>query len=121
MNLGKGFPGRAISMDIGTRPWADDTEKGYRYFLLMMDLFTWYVELQPLKDHEATTLLAAFQQGWVYRGHGIPSVILNDKGANVDGQVLREFCTKAGVNKRSTTPYHPQCDGMAERNVGLVK
>lgn len=28
---------------------------------------------------------------------------------------------KAGINKRATTPYHPQCDGMSERNIELVK
>ena len=108
-------------MDIGILPWTDDPVKGYRYFLLMVDLFTRYVELQPLRDQEANTLLDAFQQGWVYRGHGMPAIILTDKGANLDGRVFREFCAKAGVDKRATTPYHPQCDGMAERNIGLVK
>ena len=108
-------------MDIGTLPWSDDPEDGCRYFLFMVDLFTRYVELQPLRDQEADTLLAAFQQGWVYRGHGMPSIILTDKGANLDGRVFREFCLKAGVDKRSTTPYHPQADGMAERNIGLAK
>ena len=39
----------------------------------------------------------------------------------MDGQVFREFCRLAGVNKRRTTPYHPQCGGMAERHIGLVK
>ena len=51
----------------------------------------------------------------------MPSVILSDKGANIDGQVFRDFCQRAGVNKRRTTPYHPQCEAMAERNIGLVK
>ena len=121
MYIGHGIPGEAMAMDIGTLPWTDDPEKGYRYFLLMVDLFTRYVELQPLRDQEASTLLDAFQQGWVYRGHGMPAIILTDKGANLDGRVFREFCAKAGVDKRATTPYHPQCDGMAERNIGLVK
>ena len=67
------------------------------------------------------SILAAFQQGWVYRGHGMPYIVLSDRGANIDGQAFREFCAKAGIDKRSATPYHPQCDGMAERNVGLVK
>ena len=51
----------------------------------------------------------------------MPSIVLTDRGANLDGQVFREFCAKPGIDKRSTTPYHPQCNGMAERNVGLVK
>ena len=46
----------------------------------MVDLFTWYVEVQPLRDQEAGTLLNAFLQGWVYRGPGMPTIILTDKG-----------------------------------------
>ena len=121
MRIGQGIPGEAMAMDIGTLPWTDYPGEGYRYFLLMVDLFTRYVEVQPLRDQEASSILAAFQQGWVYRGHGMPSIILTDKGANIDGRAFREFCAKAGIDKRSTTPYHPQSDGMAERNVGLVK
>ena len=85
MTIGCGIPGEAVAMDVGVLPWTDDPLNGYRYFLLMVDLFTWYVEVHPLRDQEADTLLNAFQQGWVYRGHGIPSIILTDKGANLDG------------------------------------
>ena len=115
LTIERGIPGEAVAMDVGVLPWTDDPVKGYRYFLLMVDLFARYVEVQPLRDQEADTLLNALQQGWVYRGHGMPSIVLTDKGANLDGRVFKEFCAKA------RTPYHPQCDGMAERNVGLVK
>ena len=121
MSIGKGTPGEAVAMDIGTLPWSDDPDQGYRYVLLMVDLFTRNVELQPLKDQETETLLTAFQQGWVYRGHGMPAIVLTDQGSNIDGNTFREFCERAGVAKRHTTPYHPQGDGMAEKNIGLVK
>ena len=121
MKIGQGIPGEAMAMDIGTLPWTDYPGEGYRYFLLMVDLFTRYVEVQPLRDQEASSILASFQQGWVYRGHGMPSIVLTDRGANIDGQYFEKFCAKTGIDKRSTTLYHPQSDGMAERNVGLVK
>ena len=62
MRIGQGIPGEAIAMDIGTLPWTDNPGEGYRYFLLMVDLFTRYVEVQPLRDQEASSILAAFQQ-----------------------------------------------------------
>ena len=34
---------------------------------------------------------------------------------------FREFCRSLGVEKKRTTPYHPEADGMAERNIGMVK
>ena len=121
MSIGKGSPGEVVALDIGTLSWSDDPDKGYRYVLLMVDLFTRYVELQPLRDQEAGTILEAFQQGWIYRGHGMSAIIPTDQGSNVDGCTFRDFCAMAGVEKRHTTPYHPQGDGMAERNIGLVK
>ena len=47
-------------------------------------------------------------------------VILSDRGPNVDGEAFRGFCRALGVNKKRTTPYRPQSDGMSERNIGMV-
>ena len=87
----------------------------------MVDLFTRHIEVMPLRNQHAKTLVEAFEQGWVYRGHGVPRHILSDQGHNTDGDTFREFCRKLGVNKRRTSPYRPQADGMAERNIGMVK
>ena len=117
MEIGECITGEAVGMDVGTLPWTDEERCGYRYFLLMVDLFTRYVEVVQ----EAGSLLEAFEQGWVDRKHGMPWYLLTDQGTNIDGQVFREFCKNAGIDKKRTTTYHPQCDGMAERNIGLVK
>ena len=74
------IPGCAVGIDIGTLPWSED---GHRYFLLMVDLFTRYIEVQPLKDQHAKRLVKAFEQGWIYRGHGVPQSILSDQGQKV--------------------------------------
>ncbi|KAI6653953.1 52 kDa repressor of the inhibitor of the protein kinase-like [Oopsacas minuta] len=96
--LGRKFPVKQ-AMDIGTLPWTNDECSGYRYFLLMVELSTRYVEILRLKDQEMCTLLNAFVQRWVYR----------------------DFGQKTGIDKRGITAYHPQCDCMMERNIGLVK
>ena len=114
----EGIPGYAVGIDVGTLPWSED---GYRYFLLMVDLFTRYIEIQPMKDQCARTLVEAFERGWIYRGHGVPQTILSDQGRNVDGETFREFCKILGVEKKRTSPYRPQADGMSERNIGMAK
>ena len=52
MELGEdgGIPDETIANDIGTLPYSDSHGDNKRYFLLMIDLFTSYVELQPIKD-----------------------------------------------------------------------
>ena len=118
VEYGSTEPGEAVGMDVGTLPWADGD---YRYFLLMVDLFSHYIEAVPLKDQTAKSIVNAFLEGWVYRGHGVPKVVLTDQGKNVDGLVIAELCRDFGIEKRHTTPYHPESDGMAERHIGFVK
>ena len=57
----------------------------------------------------------------MFRGHGIPSVLISDQGKNVDGEGFREMCRKYGIKKCHTSPYNPVPDGMAERQIGHVK
>ena len=82
----------------------------------MVDLFSHCIELAPLEDQTAE-----FKRAWIYRGHGVPKVLLTDQGPNVDGRKVREMCRQLGIEKRHTTAYHPQADGMAERGIGAVK
>ena len=111
-------PGDLIAMDVATLPWSDDT---YRYFLCMVDVFTRYIEAVPLKDQKAESLVREFENGWIYRGHGVPKGVLSDQAHNIDGGEVREMCRKFGIEKRHTSPYHPQADGLAERSIGIVK
>ena len=40
----------------------------------------------------------------MFRGHGIPSVLISDQGKNVDGEGFREMCRKYGIKKCHTSP-----------------
>ena len=112
------LPGDAVAMDVATLPWGDGL---LRYFIIMVDLFSQYVELAPLEDQTAESVVREFKRSWIYRGHGVPEVLLTDQGPNVDGQKVREICGQLAIEKRHTTAYHPQADGMAERGIGTVK
>ena len=83
--------------------------------------FSRYIQVQPLKDQEASSLIKAFEQGWIYKGHGVPFRILSDQGSSIDGEKFRKSCRSLGVEKKRTTPYHPETDWMADRNIGMVK
>ena len=107
----KAQPGAWVALDIGTLPWGDGM---FRYFALI-------VELLPLRDQTAESIAEAFRVGWIFRGHGIPDVLLTDQGKNVDGHEIRDLCKKLRIHKRHSSPYHPQADGMAERNIGTAK
>ena len=75
---------------------------GYMYILLIVNIFSHYVESIPLKDQTATSIVNAFMEGWAYRGHGVPNIMLTDQGKNVDGLAVHELCHDLGITKRHT-------------------
>ena len=38
-----------------------------------------------------------------------------------DGVEIRALCERLGIEKRHSSPYHPQGDGLVERSIGLAK
>ena len=92
----------------------------FRYFVCIIDVFTRYMELIPLQDQSAVSLAREFQCGWIFRGHGVPKGLLTDQAHNIDGVEIRALCERLGIEKRHSSLYHPQGDGLVERNIGLA-
>ena len=93
-----------ISIDIATRPVDDDS---YRYFLLIGDIFSKFIDTAPLIDHTATSVLNALSTRWILV-HGAPLYLLSDQGSNVDGSLIRAICDAFGIEKRRSLAYHSQ-------------
>ena len=110
-------PREKIAFDVATLPWASNQ---HRHFLLIIDMFSRYVELVPMKNQEAPTIKAALMQNWIYR-HGLFSTALSDQAKNIDGETKRRLCNALNVSKKHSSPYHPEGDGMAERAIQTVK
>ena len=110
-------PMQFISIDIAYMPPDDD---GYRYVLLVGDLFSKYIKALPLRDQTAPSIVRAVKNEWIYT-HGAPLYLLSDQGSNVDGETMREFCASLGVEKRRSSPFHSQGNGFAERNIRSVR
>ena len=51
---------------------------------------------------------------------GCPHGVLSDQGRNFESQLFRGLCDLIESVKQRTTPYHPQCDGGAERLIHTV-
>ena len=95
------------------------TRAGNRYILTLIDYFTKYREAIPLPSQEAETVARALEE--IFARHGIPAVILTDQGSNFESKIIKSICSLFGIEKRRTTPYHPQTDGLCERSNGTLK
>ena len=110
-------PMQFISIDLATLPQDDS---GYKYILLMGDVFSKYIEAEPLQNQSALEVVNALFHSWILK-HGCPSYLLSDQGSNVDGQTIKELCEMFAIEKRRSSAYHSQGNGFAERNIRNVR
>ena len=111
------YPMQFITLDIA---YMINDKGGYRYILLIGDLFSKYIVAVPLREQTAEDICIALHKEWLLV-HGIPNFLFSDQGSNLDGEVMREICEKFGVEKRRTSAYHSQGNGFAERSIRNVK
>ena len=91
--------------DKGERPflvWAIDyitnlplTVEGYRYLLLMVDVFSKWVELIPMQTKESAEVAAAVRTHVIAR-FGCPRVLRCDRGTEFAG-ALTSLCQELGI------------------------
>lgn len=95
---------------IGPLPPAGD----YRYCLTAVDRFTRWPEAVPLTNITAETVAKAFVSCWVSR-YGCPTNVVTDRGVQFQSALFQQLSKSIGFDHRTTTAYHPQCNGLVER------
>ncbi|CAI7788158.1 unnamed protein product, partial [Closterium sp. NIES-53] len=76
-----------------------------RYFLLVVNNYTWYTTVFPLRSKGQDLLVLPLH---------------SDRGGEFSSNLLREFCRGEGILQSFTLPDSPQLCGIAERRIGLV-
>lgn len=110
-------PFQRIAMDmVGPLP---RTKRGNQYVLVICDYATRYPEAIPLRSQEAEVVAEAMVE--VFSRVGVPKEILSDQGTNFMSSLMSELCRLLSIRKLSTTPYHPQANGLVERFNGTLK
>jgi len=51
---------------------------------------------------------------------GFPKIIITDQGREFTSSVIDDICKLLGAEHRTTSPYHPQCNGLTGINYLLV-
>ncbi|CAI7918487.1 unnamed protein product [Closterium sp. NIES-54] len=98
-----------------------------RYFLLVVDDYSRYTTVFPLRSKgEVTEVLidwirAARLQLRERFGSDFPVLRLHsDRGGEISSDLLRAFCRAEGIRQTFTLPASPQQNGIAERRIGMV-
>ena len=88
-------PRSVVAFDLVVLPWSS---QGYRYTLVVVDLFSKFLEAWPLKEKDTTSVIDGLENAWFNR-HGLPDLLLSDQENAVDGQMMRHMCRRYGIRK----------------------
>ncbi|CAI7881248.1 unnamed protein product [Closterium sp. NIES-53] len=98
-----------------------------RYFLLVVDDYTWFTRVFPLRNKgEVPDVLITWIRAVRLQLHerfrqDLPVLRQHsDRGGEFSSDILREFCSGEGILQSFTLPASPQKNGIAQRRIGLV-
>ena len=117
-DLESNYPFHKISVDItGPLPLGPHGEK---FILGIIDNFSRFVTLVPLKRATAETVAKALYEKWVTI-FGAPEVIHSDRGTEFENRIMFNLCSLLGIRKSRSSPYYPKGNSICERLFGTVK
>jgi hypothetical protein len=107
-------PGDHFQIDLSTHlPPSSD---GYTTLLAVIDVFTGFVILRPLRDSSAETVARKLWK--IFCLIGWPRVLQSDNGREFVNDILRALVKLTGIDHRLISPYNPRADGKVERVIG---
>ena len=90
------------------------TDSGYNQVLVMIDHFTKYAEAVPCITASAEETCDHLINTWIAR-HGCPMTFQSDNGTAFVGELKKELMRRSQVAQAHSTTYHPQTNGLVER------
>ncbi|CAI7855588.1 unnamed protein product [Closterium sp. NIES-54] len=119
-------PLQTLHMDV----WGPTRVRGQgheRYFLLVVDDYSRYTTVFPLRRKgEVTEVLIDWIRGarrQLSESFGSDLLVLRlhlDRGGEFSPDLLRAFCRSEGIRQKFTLPASPQQNGIPERHIGMV-
>jgi len=112
-------------IDIPSEPWEDvstdfccglrPSAAGFDSILVFIDRLTKMVVLVPSKTTCTAKQFAQLFLEHVVQHHGVPRLLLSDRGPQFNGTFLKAFAKLLGCQSRMTTSHRPSTNGLVER------
>jgi hypothetical protein len=100
-----------VSLDLMGPLFSDN---GFKYILVITDVFSKWAEFVPLENKESETVAKAFFETWVCR-YAMPKIILSDGGKEFCNKIMDDLNKELKIRHIKTSAYHPQTNASSER------
>jgi hypothetical protein len=89
--------------------------QGFNAILVFVDVLTKMAHFVACKTTCTAEQAADLFNQHVFKYHGLPEVMLHDRGVQFTSNFWKHFYSLCGVSQANSTAYHPQTDGQTER------
>ena len=83
------------------------------WVVVMTDAFSKTTALRAIEKSDAVQTAEAIWKTWIAT-YGVPKMIFSDQGNEFCNTLQKNLWRIMGVEHKTTTPYHPQCNAQAE-------
>jgi len=113
-----------IMHEVPSLPWSkvgtDLFEVNGFHYLVMVDYYSNFIEVAPLKQDTSTNTVVKTIQANIAR-YGIMDTLVSDNGPQFASREFKDFVDKYGIQHVTSSPLYQQSNGLAERAVQTVK
>lgn len=101
------------------RVHVDFLQKFNRYFFILVDSYTRWIEVEPVSSTNAEQTVRVLRK--VFSIFGLPEEIVSDNGSPFNSEVYHNFGRNNGIKITLIPPVHPNSNGTIEKQVDTVK
>jgi len=88
-------------------------------YLVIVDHYSDYFELEPLRNVAASTVIRAMKRNFAC--YGMPDMCISDNGSQFDCHAFSWFVRDYGFALVKSSPYHSHGNGKADSAVKIAK
>lgn len=89
------------------------TKTGHQFLLTIMCVATRYPEAVPLRKITSKAVIKALVK--FFSTFGLPKIVQTDQGTNFMSKLFTNTLCSLGISHRTSSPYHPESQGVLER------
>lgn len=112
-----------LTHPIPRLPWqsvaSDCLEIDGQHYVVIVDLYSDYIELTELPDMSTKTLINQMKP--IFATHGTPAILMTDNGTNFVSKEFKDFTVQWDITHITSSPHHPKSNGKAEAAVKTAK
>jgi site-specific DNA-cytosine methylase len=97
-----------------------DSKRGNRYVMVAVEAFSKWLEAVPMPNKESATVAHAFLHSVLAR-FAAPGQVVSDNGDEFTTGPFADLLASSLIDHCTTSAYHPQANGQAEKAVATVK